>query len=64
MDNELLSRFINQKVELINDEHFVMTGRITAVHDSFLEFFTGGKTRILSFDRIREIRPLRGNNAR
>lgn len=57
MDKEILKRFLNKKIQLINDENFVLYGKIIEIHDGYIEFFTDGKTRILSFERIKEIRP-------
>ena len=57
MDKEILKRFFNQKIVIINDENFCLHGRIIGVYTDYIEFFTDGKTRILSFDRIKEIRP-------
>lgn len=62
MDKEILSRFLNQKIELVNDENFVLYGKIIVVYDGCIEFFTNGKTRVLSFERIKEIRPLGGRH--
>ena len=62
MDEQILKRFLNKKIELINDENFCLHGRITGVYDGYIEFLTDGKTRILSFNRIKEMRPLAGYN--
>lgn len=62
MDKEVFDRFLNSRVQIVNDEHFVTSGRIVEVYDDTIAFFTGGKTIYLSFDRIKEIRPLGGND--
>ena len=62
MDEKILERFLNKKIVLINDENFCLHGRIIGIHDNYIEFFTDGNTRVLSFGRIKEIRPLGGNN--
>ena len=60
MDKEILTRFLNQKIELVNDENFCLHGKIIAVYDDTIEFFTLGQLRIISFDRIKEIRTTGG----
>ena len=60
MDKEILTRFLNRKIILINDEHFALHGKITGIYEDYIEFFTDGHVRILDFDRILEIRPYGG----
>lgn len=60
MDKEVFNRFLNSRVQIVNDEHFVMSGRIIEVYDDTIAFFTDGKTVYLSFDRIKEVRPQGG----
>lgn len=55
---DVLQQFLNQKVKLVKDDGFVIWGKIIAVHDDCIEFFTDGRTTVLSFDRIKEIVPL------
>ncbi len=64
MNKELLMRFLGEFVRLIKDDDFVISGRIEQVEDDFIAFHTDGRTIILSFDRIKEIRPLRNQNRR
>jgi len=59
-DKEVFEKFFNTKVQIINDENFVITGRITGVYDGSISVFTDGKTVYLSFERVKEIRPLGG----
>ena len=58
MDREVLKLFLNQQVQIVNDENYVKTGEITQIFDSSIAFLTDGKTIYLSFDRIKEIRPM------
>jgi len=62
VDKEILERFLNSHVQIVNDEHFVISCKIIAVYNDTVAVFSNGKTRYLSFDRIKEIRPLGGNN--
>jgi len=62
LDKEILETFLNKKIQLINDEHFVISGKITRVFDNSIAFFTDGKVIYLGNDRILEIRPLGDNN--
>ena len=55
---ESLGQFLNQKVKLVKDDGFVIWGKIIAIHDDCIEFFTDDRTIVLSFDRIKEIVPL------
>lgn len=59
LDREIFEKVLNQRVQLVNDEHFVIKGIITGVHDNSIAFFTDGKTIFLAFNRILEIRPQR-----
>ena len=56
MDKIVFEKFLNQKVTLINDEHFLKDGIITKVFDNSIAFFSNGKTFYLSFDRVKELR--------
>lgn len=58
MDREIFEKLLNQQVQIINDEHFVIVGKIDAVFDEAIAVFVNGKTRYLSLDRILEVRPL------
>jgi len=58
IDQEVFQKLSGKKVLIVNDEHFILTGEIRAVFDSSIAFFTDGKVRYLSFDRIIEVRPL------
>ena len=60
MDRDILKKLLNTKVQIINDENFVKVGIITEVFENSVSFFSNGKTYYLSFDRIKEIRPLGG----
>jgi len=62
VDKEILDNLLNQRVLLINDENFVLTGKINAVYEDTVAFVTDGKIRYLRFDRIKEIRPLGESN--
>lgn len=65
MDRAILENLIGIKVQIINDEHFVLIGVIKEVFDSSASILTDGNIRYLSFDRMKEIRPLRhGYNRR
>lgn len=59
MDKTVLERFLGITIILVNDENFVLHGRITKIYDNCVDFLTDGETRVLSFDRIKEIRPMR-----
>jgi hypothetical protein len=58
VDKEIFEKVLNKRVQLVNDEHFVISGIVTEVHDNSITFSTNGKTLFLAFDRILEIRPL------
>ena len=58
MDKKIFEKHLNKRVELVNDENFVKRGEITEIFDTSIAFLTDGKTIYLSFDRIKEIRPL------
>ena len=58
MDKETLELVLNLEVELVNDENFVKTGVITHIFGDTVAFLTRGRTIYLTFDRIKEIRPL------
>jgi len=58
VDKEIFEKVLNQHVQLVNDEHFVVSGVITEVHDNFIVFSTNHKVLFLAFDRILEIRSL------
>ena len=58
MDKKIFEKNKNRRVELVNDENFVKRGEITEIFDTSIAFLTDGKTIYLSFDRIKEIRPL------
>lgn len=62
VDKKIFENLIGQKVQIVNDEHFTKIGTIKQVFDSSITFFTEGKTIYLSFDRVKEIRPLRNQN--
>ena len=57
---ELLEKFLNQDVRLVKADGFVINGIIKEVHDDSILFFSDGRNLILSFDRIKEVVPLRG----
>lgn len=58
MDREILERFLNSRVQIVNDENFVINGVIKEIFSDTVAVFSDGKTRYLSFDRIKEIRPM------
>ena len=60
VDREIFEQLLHQKVQIVNDEHFTINGRIEAVFNDTIALFTDGKTKFLSFDRILEVRPLGG----
>jgi len=60
----IFEKNLNIPIQLINDENFVMKGKIIGVYNNAIAFFTDGKTIFLSFDRVKEIRPLGGHNDR
>ena len=62
LDKSILELFFDKKIQLVNDEHFVITGKITGIYDNSIAFFTDGKTIYIGFDRILEVRPLGGNS--
>lgn len=64
LDKEVFEKVLNQRVQLVNDEHFIISGIVTEVCDHSFTFFTNGKTLFLAFDRVLEIRPLRGGYVR
>jgi len=57
MDREVIERFLNLYVLIVNDENYVKTGKITEIFDNSIAFLTKGETIYLSFERIKEIRP-------
>lgn len=56
VDKAILESLLGEKVQIINDEHFVLIGVIKEVFDSSTSILTGGNIRYMSFDRIKEIR--------
>jgi len=58
MDREIFEKLSGKKILIVNNENFILKGEIQAVFDNSIAFYTGGKTRFLSFDRILEIRQL------
>ena len=60
MDKEIFERLLHTKVQIVNDENFIINGRIEAVFNDAVMVFTDGKIKYLSFNRIKEIRPLGG----
>lgn len=62
VDKEIFESLLHQKVQIVNDEHFTINGRIETVFNNSIAIFTDGKTKFLSFDRILEVRPLGGHN--
>ena len=59
MDREIFERFLNSHVQIVNDENFVINGVITEIFNNTVAVFSDDETRYLSFDRIKEIRPMR-----
>ena len=64
MDRQVFDSLLHQRVQIVNDEHFTIDGRIEAVFNNTVVLFTDGKTKFLSFDRILEVRPLKNNRNR
>ena len=64
VDREILTRFLNQKVELVKDNDFVEYGKIVEIYEGCIGFYISKseKTIFISFDRIAEIRPARGRD--
>lgn len=60
MDKEFLSNFLNQYCRLVKDDDFIIWGKVKAVNDEGIIFFTDGKTVFLAYSRIKEIARLRG----
>jgi len=58
VDREIFEKLLNQKVQILNDEHFTISGYIKAVYNDSIAFQSNGKLRYLSFSRILEVRPL------
>lgn len=58
MDKEIFERLLHQKVQIVNDEHFTLDGKIEAVFNDTIAFYTKGKIKYLSFERILEVRTL------
>ena len=59
---ELLKSYQGQYIKLIKDDGFLITGRIIEVSDRAIIFLSKGKRLLISFERIKEIRPItRGN---
>lgn len=58
VDKEIFKQLLNQKVQLLNDEYFTISGYIKAVYNNCIAFQSNGKIRYLSFSRILEVRPL------
>lgn len=57
VDREIFENLLHQRVQILNDEHFTISGRIEAVFVNSIAIFTGGKIRYVSYDRILEVRP-------
>jgi len=57
MNEEIISRFLNQKVKLVK-ENFAIYGTIISVEKDFLVFKTKSATSIISLDVITEITPI------
>ncbi len=63
MDKEIFEKVLNQRVRIINDEHFVISGTVTEVYDNSIAFLNiQGNTIYLAFDRVLEIRLLGGRH--
>jgi len=59
MDGEVLERYKRRFIRLVKDDGFVISGVIKEVHESCIVFRTDSKELVLSFERIKEIVPLR-----
>jgi hypothetical protein len=64
VDKEIFEKLLHKRVQILNDEHFTIDGRIEAVFNNAIALYTDGKTRFISFDRILEVRPYGGKNDR
>lgn len=62
LDREILLKLQGEHVRLVKNDGFVIDGRIKAVYEDCIEFFSDGRVRVLSFDRIAEISPFRNHN--
>jgi hypothetical protein len=60
VDRNIFLKLVNKQVDIINDENFLISGKIVTVFDDSIELLYRGKLRYLSFDRIKEIRLNRG----
>jgi hypothetical protein len=58
VDKEIFEKLKNQRVQILNDEYFTISGYIKQVYEDSIAFQSNGKIRYLSFSRILEIRPL------
>lgn len=59
MLEEYLKKHLSEQVRLVKDDNFVISGKILKVYKNSILFLTDGKEMLISFDRIREICPLR-----
>jgi len=64
LDKKILEACFQKPIQLINDENFIINGKITAIYENSVAFFSNGKIRYLDFNRIKEIRPLGENHDR
>lgn len=62
MEKTILLKLQGEHIRLVKSDGFVIDGRITAVYDNCIEFFSNGRMSVLSFDRISEIVPFRNHN--
>ncbi len=61
LEKEILKKLQGEHIRLVKNDGFVIDGRIKAVYDNCIEFFSNGRIIILSFERISEIAPFRNN---
>lgn len=62
MNTEVFLQFVDQRVTIVFENHFRLTGYIRRVYDDSFIFETYQKTGAISTDRIREIYPYNGSD--
>ena len=58
MDRDILAKLIGEKVQIVNNKHFVLIGVIKEVFDSSAGILTDGNIWYICFDCVKEIRPI------
>jgi len=57
MNRKIIEKFQGQKIKLVINGNFCLTGVIERVFDNEILFTTSEKTALIRFDRIMEITP-------